>query len=117
MAGTDKKLFSYICGIEYIDFIQEKAWETAAGHYENFMNLYSTKSKIVLFELGIGYNTPAIIRYPFERVTFQNPRATLIRLNAEYPKGPVETAARTIAFTENMDYVIDKLIDREKHEM
>ena len=80
-------------------FVQDKAWDEAASRYEEFM----------LLELGIGYNTPAIIRFPFERVVYHNPNATLIRLNAEYPDGPAETASRTISFTENMGEVIDKL--------
>lgn len=73
------------------------------------MKRHADSGRVVLLELGIGYNTPAIIRFPFERVVYHNPNATLIRLNAEYPDGPAETASRTISFTENMGEVIDKL--------
>lgn len=90
-------------------FVQDEAWEQAAQRYESFMNRYADHGKVALLELGIGYNTPGIIRFPFERITFNNPNATLIRLNAEYPHGPAETAARTIAFTENMSDVIRDL--------
>ena len=90
-------------------FVQDEAWEQAAQRYETFMNRYADRGKVTLLELGIGYNTPGIIRSPFERITFNNPNATLIRLNAEYPHGPAETAARTIAFTENMSDVIRDL--------
>ncbi len=75
------------------------------------MTKYAEKGKVVLLELGIGFNTPAIIRYPFEQITYRNPAATLIRLNSEYPHGPKETAARTISFTENMEDVIRGLQD------
>ncbi len=74
------------------------------------MEKYAAKGNIVLLELGIGYNTPSILRYPFEQITFRNPNATLIRLNSEYPSGPKETASRTIAFTENMEVVLDALL-------
>jgi NAD-dependent SIR2 family protein deacetylase len=88
-------------------FVQDEAWEESAARYENFMNRYADNSqRIVLLELGIGYNTPGIIRFPFERIVFGNPEATLIRLNSEYPHGPAETASRTIAFTENMSKVV-----------
>ncbi len=89
-------------------FVQDEDWEKAAARYENFMARYAA-GKVVLLELGIGYNTPAIIRYPFEQITYRNPDATLIRLNSDYPTGPVETASRTIAFTEDMQKVIAAL--------
>lgn len=81
----------------------------AATRYEEFMNRNIVRGNVVLLELGIGFNTPTIIRYPFERIVYENPRATLIRLNAEFPYGPAETASRTIAFTENMSKVIAQL--------
>ncbi len=90
-------------------FVQDEEWSKAAGRYEDFMARYADHGVVVLLELGIGFNTPAIIRYPFEQVTYRNPDATLIRLNAEYPAGPQETASRTIAFTENMEVVINDL--------
>lgn len=90
-------------------FVQDEAWNEAAMRYENFMNRYADRQRVVMLELGIGYNTPAIIRYPFERIAYQNPQATIVRLNAEYPHGPVETASRTISFTENMGEVINQL--------
>ncbi len=91
-------------------FVQDENWDKAAENYENFMIRYAEKGKIVLLELGIGFNTPAIIRYPFEQITYRNPEATLIRLNSEYPHGPRETAARTISFTENMEQVVSALL-------
>jgi NAD-dependent SIR2 family protein deacetylase len=92
-------------------FVQDKAWEEAAARYEDFMNRYADHGNVVLIELGIGYNTPGIIRFPFERIVLGNPNATLIRLNSDYPHGPRETAARTIPFTENMHEVIKDLIE------
>ena len=90
-------------------FVQDEAWEAAANRYEHFMTRYADHGKVVLLELGIGFNTPTIIRFPFERITYANPQATLIRLNSEYPTGPEETASRTISFTENMNEVVDRL--------
>lgn len=90
-------------------FVQDEDWNEAARRYEYFMHRYADHGPVVLLELGIGFNTPAIIRYPFEQITFGNPRATLIRLNLEYPTGPRETAARTISFTEDMERVVKAL--------
>ncbi len=91
-------------------FVQDEDWDKAAETYENFMNRYAEKGNVVLLELGIGFNTPAIIRYPFEQITYRNPEATLIRLNSEYPHGPSENAARTISFTENMEQVVKAIL-------
>lgn len=87
-------------------FVQDENWDKAAERYEKFMVRYAENGKVVLLELGIGFNTPGIIRYPFEQITYNNPNATLIRLNSEYPQGPKETAGRTIAFPENMEMVL-----------
>ncbi len=93
-------------------FVQDEEWHQSAARYEDFMSRYADNGKVVLLELGIGFNTPAIIRFPFERVVYRNPKATLIRLNADYPDGPAETASRTIAFRENMNNVIDQLAEK-----
>ena len=66
----------------------------------------SDGKKIVYLELGIGFNTPGIIRYPFEKWTYHNEKATLIRLNKDHPEGIKENEDKTIAFTENMQEVI-----------
>ena len=40
--------------------------------------------KLVLLEYGVGFNTPTIIRYPFERIAASYPGVTLIRINNYY---------------------------------
>lgn len=91
-------------------FVQDENWNQAAARYEDFIARYAQKGKVVLLELGIRFNTPTIIRFPFERITYHNHDAILIRLNSEFPHGPKETALRTISFTENMDEVISLLL-------
>lgn len=91
-------------------FVHDKSWELAAAHYEDFMKKYADNGKVLLLELGVGYNTPAIIRIPFEQTAYRNAQATIIRLNAEYPAGLAETASQTIAFTEDMDTVLKRLL-------
>ncbi len=91
-------------------FVQDENWEIAASRYEDFINRYAENGRVVLLELGVGFNTPTIIRYPFERIAYKNTDATLIRLNSEYPYGVKETEKRTISFTENMERVVTALI-------
>ena len=60
-------------------------------------------------ELGVGYNTPGIIRYPFEAMVHKNPNALLIRINQDHPEGISENLASTISFNEDMTAVIDDI--------
>ena len=89
-------------------FIQDEAWDKACGNYSSFLKEIE-KKKVVFMELGVGFNTPTIIRYPFEQLTYINPNATIIRLNKDYTDGPVENENKTIAFEEDMMDVISSL--------
>ena len=61
-------------------FVQDEGWYTAARRYEDFLQLHRN-SRILLLELGVGGNTPGIIKVPFLRMTAQNPKATYACLN------------------------------------
>ena len=89
-------------------FVQGEDWDIAYNNYEKFIENNENK-KIVFIELGVGYNTPGIIRYPFEQMTNKNDKAVLIRLNKDYPQGPIENKSKTISFTEEMMEVIERL--------
>lgn len=89
-------------------FVQDENWDSAYNNYEKFIEDNENK-KILFIELGVGYNTPGIIRYPFEQMTHKNSDATLVRLNKDYPDGPKENIDKTISFTEDMAEVISKL--------
>ena len=86
-------------------FVQDAKWYELNKSYNEFLK-ESDGKKIVYLELGIGFNTPGIIRYPFERWTYHNEKATLIRLNIDHPEGIKENEDKTIAFTENMQEVV-----------
>ncbi len=89
-------------------FVQGEDWDIAYNNYEKFIENNENK-KIVFIELGVGYNTPGIIRYPFEQMTNKKDKAVLIRLNKGYPQGPIENKSKTISFTEDMMEVIERL--------
>ncbi|MDE6551769.1 MAG: Sir2 silent information regulator family NAD-dependent deacetylase [Muribaculaceae bacterium] len=89
-------------------FVEDKRWHQAAERYEDFVNRH-IGSRLVLLELGVGMNTPGIIRYPFERIVYTDREATLIRLNDSWPHGAREIADRTISFPEDMNIIIPKL--------
>jgi NAD-dependent SIR2 family protein deacetylase len=76
--------------------------------YIDFVN-NSTDGKLVLLELGVGFNTPVIIRWPFERITKDHPNAKLVRMNIDYPEVPEEIISKSILFDENMDKTLSSL--------
>ncbi len=61
-------------------FVEDEGWHRAAERYENFLQTWG-QQRILLLELGVGYNTPGIIKYPFWRKTAQNKVATYAYIN------------------------------------
>jgi hypothetical protein len=58
--------------------------------------------KICLFEVGVGFNTPTIIRFPFEKLAKEHEEASLVRLNLEEAVVPESLGARAVGFNEDM---------------
>ena len=65
--------------------------------------------KPVLLELGVGFNTPGIIRYPFERIAAANPEAMLIRVNKENAEAGYIDLTNILSIQEDLKVTIDKL--------
>ncbi len=78
-------------------------------NYEDFFN-HSQGKRIVLLELGVGFNTPVIIRYPFERIAVNYPGATLIRINDRAAGVPREIEDRAIGIQGDLLTVLQEII-------
>ena len=90
------------------NFVQDENWYNMSQKYEGF--LAKTKNKnVVLLEIGVGFNTPGIIRFPFEQMTANNVKTTLIRINKDYPFPMLEIRNRTISFDEDTNKIIEDL--------
>lgn len=92
-------------------FVEDANWHDANNRYKNFLDNVGD-AKVVFLELGVGYNTPVIIRYPFEQWTYDNENATLIRLNRDFPGAIKENESKTIGFDEDMNEIFDYWISR-----
>lgn len=90
-------------------FVQDEKWYESNHCYNQFLE-ESKGKRVVFLELGVGFNTPGIIRFPFEQMTYHNEHATLIRLNKEHPEGATENKDKTIAYTEDMQDVLSALL-------
>lgn len=88
-------------------FVEDAAWRKARERYDRFMASCEGR-KTVLLELGVGFNTPGIIRYPFEIMARQSPETTtIIRINKYHGAGIRENKGVTIAFDEDMRKVLE----------
>ena len=61
-------------------FVEDEGWHNAARRYEDFLRRH-TGRHILFLELGVGSNTPAIIKYPFWKMTYQNPKTVYACIN------------------------------------
>ena len=91
-------------------FVEDYKWHEMNKNYSNFLN--GIDGKFVFLEIGVGFNTPGIIRYPFEQMTYNNDEATLIRLNLDYPQAIPENKDKTISFDENVEEIFDYWLSR-----
>ena len=90
------------------NFVQDKNWYVQAKKYEEFINNAKDK-KMVLLEIGVGFNNPGIIRFPFERMTEENEDTYLVRINKEYPSAILDINDKLVSFNENVSKIIGDL--------
>ena len=76
-------------------FVQDEGWYTAAGRYDDFVRRHKN-TPVLYLELGVGMNTPGIIKYNFWRQVYQNPKANYICINKGQSYAPREIANRSI---------------------
>ncbi|WP_281672828.1 SIR2 family NAD-dependent protein deacylase [Pseudoramibacter alactolyticus] len=89
-------------------FVEDEGWHRAADCYSEFIRRHKN-SNIVYLELGVGMNTPVIIKYPFWQYTAQNLKAYYVCLNLNEAYVPDEIADRSISIDGDILDVIKKL--------
>ena len=77
-------------------FVEDAGWKLASAHYHKFLHK-NFLGDIVYLELGVGANTPGIIKYPFWNFTAENPKARYICVNKGAAVIPKQIAAQSIA--------------------
>ena len=89
-------------------FVEDEGWHTASERYQNFLRTRKNQ-KIVFFELGVGMNTPIIIKYPFWQMTAKNKNSVYACINFGEAFCPDEIENRSILFNEDIKKVIKDL--------
>lgn len=91
-------------------FVQDSAWYEAERCFGDFVSR-SLDRKLVLFELGVGFNTPTIIRFPFEKLTREHDNITLVRLNLDQAAIPESLGNRAIGINADMAESISDILN------
>ena len=89
-------------------FVQDAGWDTAAQRYEDFLRRHRDL-RIVYWELGVGYNTPGIIKYNFWQQTLRNPRATYVCMNKGEALAPREIRSQSICIDADIGAALSTL--------
>ena len=91
-------------------FVEDKGWHRAAERYENFLRTHEGQ-KILFLELGVGYNTPVIIKYPFWQMTAKNPNATYVCINQGQAVCPQEIERQSVCINADIGQVLQSMSD------
>ena len=88
-------------------FVEDEGWHLAAERYQSFLRTRANE-KILFLELGVGYNTPIIIKYPFWQMTAKNPNATYACVNKGQAICPSEIRHKSICINDDISSVINE---------
>ena len=92
-------------------FVQDAGWYAAARRYEDFLRRHRGR-RLLFLELGVGGNTPGIIKYPFWKMTLENRKAVYACVNQEASGVPEEIRKRSICITADIGRTLDRLRGR-----
>ena len=88
-------------------FVEDEGWHRAAERYEDFLRTRAGQ-KILFLELGVGYNTPVIIKYPFWQMTAKNPNAIYACISQGQAICPAEIRHKSICINDDISNTINK---------
>lgn len=94
-------------------FVEDEGWHTAARRYEDFLHRHEGQH-ILFLELGVGGNTPVIIKYPFWRMTYQNAKATYACINLMEAYCPKEIQKQAICIGGDIENILHQLFPHRK---
>lgn len=89
-------------------FVEDEGWHKAAARYSEFLRRHEGMRTLYL-EIGVGGNTPGIIKYPFWQMTAANPRATYACVNLGEACAPRELEHQSILIDASADEVVAQL--------
>lgn len=82
-------------------FVEDAGWHAACERYRAFLR-ENAHGRILYLELGVGMNTPGIIKYPFWQMTYRNPETRYACVNLEAAYAPAEIARRSLCISSDL---------------
>ena len=92
------------------NFVQDDNWYKQDKMYGEFLDNTKDK-KVVLLEFGVGFNTPGIIRIPFEQMIYQNENWHLIRFNKDNCMTFLDIQNKTIKVEDDIKEVVNEILE------
>lgn len=89
-------------------FVADDGWHRAAERYREFLERHR-KGRVLFLELGVGYNTPGIIKYPFWQMTAKNPKTIYACINCGEAVCPKEIEAQSICIDGDICWVLQQI--------
>lgn len=89
-------------------FVEDEGWHRASAAYADFLQKHKN-DHVLYLELGVGANTPVIVKYPFWQMTMANERAVYACLNYGETFCPVEIENRSICIDGDIGEVLEEL--------
>ncbi|MBR6953875.1 MAG: Sir2 silent information regulator family NAD-dependent deacetylase [Clostridia bacterium] len=90
-------------------FVEDEGWHRAAAAYEAWLAAHR-EGAVVYLEIGVGYNTPGIIKFSFWQQVYRNPRAVYACLNMEEDPVPEQIQDRSILLAGDAHRLIGELL-------
>ena len=90
-------------------FVEDDGWHEASGRYSRFLEQHRD-GKVLFLELGTGYNTPSIIKYPFWQMTSRWRQAVYACINLGEADAPGEIRGKSICINDDIGSVLNKLV-------
>jgi NAD-dependent SIR2 family protein deacetylase len=89
-------------------FVEDVGWHIAAKRYEDYIRRHK-EGHILYLELGVGMNTPSIIKYPFWQMTYQNPDAMFACINLGDAFAPAEIKKRSVCIDADIRQTLQRV--------
>ncbi len=89
-------------------FVEDAGWHAAAKRYAHFVNTHE-KGPILYLELGVGANTPVIIKFPFWKMTMANPEAIYACVNFGEAYCPKQIERQAVCIQNDISAVLEKM--------
>lgn len=90
-------------------FVEDEGWLKAAERYSSFVKSHRA-GRVLFLELGVGFNTPGIIKYPFWQMTMENPEAVYACVNMGQAVCPKEIAGHSICIDGDIGGAVNELL-------